>query len=401
MSFPACKHRKKKTTAVTGLRWLASEPFRLFFFSGAVWSIIGVSLWPLFYAGKLSFYPAYCHAHLMIEAFGGAFAIGFLGTAGPRMASAPKLTPLELFWLFTLHQAGAISHLQLHHSWGDALFATSILSLISFLLIRIIRFRKELPPPQMALALTGLLCGAVGGLLCAIPSPLASLPRLQLASLLLYQGFLLPPILGIGSFIFPRILGGAFGDPTSAQERRQKFQHTFTAAALLIGSFFIETSGYPIVGSLLRAATCAGFLLLEIRWPKSESTPPRGSLANGLPWALITGVLGLVFAGFFIAAARISIEHLLFISGFGLVILIVASRVLFGHSGDLPAFAKKSKPARWIIFLALLAAITRATPAFVPSTTISHHIYAACTWAVLTLIWILWHRRRFLTREDE
>ena len=50
MTFPACKHRKKPSAhpARPGfLTWLAAEPFRLFFASGALWSIIGVSLWPL------------------------------------------------------------------------------------------------------------------------------------------------------------------------------------------------------------------------------------------------------------------------------------------------------------------------------------------------------------------
>ena len=106
-AFPACKHKKHKANGPRrhGPRWLASEPYRVFFFSGALWSLIGVSLWPLFYAQKLGFYPNFVHARLMIEAFGGAFVVGFLGTAGPRMATAPKLTPLELFWLFGLHLA--------------------------------------------------------------------------------------------------------------------------------------------------------------------------------------------------------------------------------------------------------------------------------------------------------
>jgi uncharacterized protein involved in response to NO len=119
--FPACKHKKHKATGPRrdGLRWLASEPYRLFFFSGAVWSIIGVALWPLFYAQHLGFYPSFVHARIMIEAFGAAFVVGFLGTAGPRMATAPKLTPLELFWLFALHQACGISHLTLHLAFSS------------------------------------------------------------------------------------------------------------------------------------------------------------------------------------------------------------------------------------------------------------------------------------------
>lgn len=113
MTFPACRHSKTTSRARGVLTWLAAEPYRVFFFSGAAWSIIGVTLWPLYYAQALSFYPGLAHARIMIEAFGGAFVVGFLGTSGPRMAAAPKLTPCELLWLFALHQACGVSQLLL------------------------------------------------------------------------------------------------------------------------------------------------------------------------------------------------------------------------------------------------------------------------------------------------
>jgi len=401
MTFPACTLRKHKITAVTGLRWLAAEPFRVFFVSGILWSIVGVSLWPLFYAGKLTFYPNYCHARLMIEAFGGAFVVGFLGTAGPRMASAPKFTPLELIWLFSLHQAGAIFHLRLQQAWGDALFGVLLLSLLVSLASRVMLFRKEMPPPQMLLALAGLLCGAAGALLSLLPSTWTDPQRLRLASLLLYQGFLLPPVLGIGTFIFPRMLGGEFGGASSPAEMRTKGVRTLAAALVLVGSFFLEAFGWPMVGCEVRATTACAYLIIEIRWRKAlEDGPPSGSLATGLKLSLLTGFCGLVFAGCFYVQ-RVSIEHLLYIGGFGLLILIVASRVLFGHSGELGSFAKRSWTARLMVSLALLAAFTRMSPALMPQVTISHQVYAAWTWAVLALLWLVWHGRRFVTRDED
>lgn len=80
--------------------------------------------------------------------------------------------------------------------------------------------------------------------------------------------------------------------------------------------------------------------------------------------------------------------------------LVVGSRVLFGHSGDLAGFHAKSKWARFLIFLAVLAAITRATPAWWPTTTISHHVYAAWACGGLAILWLLWHLRRFATKDD-
>ncbi|MEZ5386879.1 MAG: NnrS family protein [Prosthecobacter sp.] len=396
--FPACKHKKHKAKGPRkhGLRWLASEPYRVFFASGATWSIIGVSLWPLFYAQMIGFYPNFVHARIMIEAFGGAFVVGFLGTAGPRMATAPKLTPPELLWLFSLHQACGISHFTLHLAWGDAFFVALLVSLMLCLVIRVIRFRKEAPPPQMLLALTGLACGITGAAMQLSPATLMDPQRLRLANLLLYQGLLLPPVLGIGSFVFPRMLGGDFGDPKTAAQSKAKLVRSIVAAVLIVSSFFLEAFGMFTLGYAVRAVVAAGYLLIEVTWKTQQS----GSLTTGLFWALIIGWLGIVLAPFHYAQ-HVSVEHLIYIGGFGMLMLIVGSRVLFGHSGDLEGFFVKSKWVRFLIFLGVLAATTRATPAWVPSTTVSHHIYAAWTWGLLSLFWLLWHRRRFVKRDEE
>lgn len=368
----------------------------MFFFSGAVWSIIGVALWPLFYAQQLGFYPSFVHARIMIEAFGGAFVVGFLGTAGPRMATAPKLTPPELFWLFALHQACGISHLTLHLTWGDAFFIALLASLLLCLVIRVVKFRKEAPPPQMLLALTGLACGIAGASLLLVPATLMDPPRFRLANLLLYQGLLLPPVLGIGSFVFPRMLGGDFGDPKTAAQTRAKLVRSIVAAVLLVGSFFLEAFGQVMIGYALRAIVAASYLLIEVRWKTSQ----RGSLTTGLFWALGLGLLGIVLTPFSYAQ-HVNVEHLLYIGGFGMLMLIVGSRVLFGHSGDLEGFFVTSKWVRFLIFLGILAATTRATPAWVPSTMVSHHIYAAWTWGALAFCWLFWHRHRFGKRDNE
>lgn len=400
MNFPACRHRIRRSAAADGLRWLAAEPFRVFFFSGALWSVAAASLWPLFHAGRLAFYPGICHARLMIEAFGGAFVVGFLGTAGPRMVSAPKLTPAELVWLFTLHQASAFCHLYLRHAWGDVLFAVLLVSLLASLIVRMVRHRQEPPPPQMLLALTGVICGVSGALLSLPPSTWIDPARLRLSNLLLYQGLLLPPVLGIGSFIFPRILGGEFGEPRSPRETRIKRARAIVAALLLVASFFVEVRWSPLAGSMMRALVATAYLFVEIRWRKTDAELRRSSLAAGLKWALCSGLSGLMLAGIFYSQ-HVAVEHLLYIGGFGLLMLVVASRVLFGHSGELEGFAKRSWFVRVLVILAILAAATRAVPAFVPQATVSHHLYAAWTWVAVVVLWIIWHKRRFVTRDKD
>jgi hypothetical protein len=248
----------------------------------------------------------------------------------------------------------------------------------------------------MLLALTGLSCGLVGALMLVFPSTMLDAQRLRLANLLLYQGLLLPPVLGIGSFVFPRMLGGDFGDPKSASQSRLKLIRALLAAVLLVGSFFLEAFGQGTAGYLLRVLVAVSYLLMEVSWKTSQS----GSLTTGLFWALGLGSLGMMLVPFQPVQA-ISIEHLLYIGGLGMLMLVVGSRVLFGHSGDLEGFFVKSKWVRFLIFLGVLTATTRATPAWVPSTTVSHHIYAAWTWSILICLWLLWHRRRFVKRDEE
>lgn len=264
------------------------------------------------------------------------------------------------------------------------------------LVIRALRFAKELPPPQMLLALTGLLCGITGAGLLLAPATYLDPQLLRLSQLLLYQGLLLPPVLGIGSFVFPRMFGGGFGDPQTTAEKRVKLVRCVVAAALLVGSFWAEASGQVGLGYAVRSGVVAGYLMLEVRWKSLKG----GSLTTGLRWAVGLGLLGLVLAPFFYAQ-HVSVEHLLYIGGFGMLMLIVGSRVLFGHSGDLEGFNLRSKGVRWFVFLGVLAAVTRATPAWRPSTTVSHHVYAAITWAAIAVGWLLWHRRRFGKRDEE
>ena len=79
---------------------VGKEPFRLFFPEGVLAGILGVSLWPLHFGGIMSFYPGQAHARLMAFGFFGGFIFGFLGTAMPRMLSAPPLGLGNVLLLF-------------------------------------------------------------------------------------------------------------------------------------------------------------------------------------------------------------------------------------------------------------------------------------------------------------
>jgi uncharacterized protein involved in response to NO len=392
MSFPACRHRKRKPkSAVKTLVWLGSEPYRIFFLSGILFSIAGVAMWPLFFAGHFPFYPGVSHARVMIEAFAGAFVIGFLGTAGPRMLSAPRLKPWELGALFLLHLANGLCHLRGLTVWGDGLFLALLTGFALSLGTRVIFFRKEWPPPAMLLAATGLVCGIAGTILWLNPAWVARPEIQRFAGLLLYQGFLLGPVMGVGIFLFPRLLGGEFGEDVT-------FRRMALAAAALLASFAVEVWVNPAAGQILRAAALV-FALAHVRWRRGKNATSPGTLANALRfWCLPLAVVGLI-APAFAPLQHIALDHLLFVSGFGLLCLIAGSRVLFGHSGSLERFAQGSWIARGIVFATVLAALTRASANFMPKIMISHYQYAAWSWAAGAALWTLWHAPRFFKKD--
>ena len=392
MSFPACRHRNRKTKpAAQSLVWLGSEPYRLFFLSGILFSIAGVAMWPLFFSGNFPFYPGVSHARVMIEAFGGAFVIGFLGTAGPRMLSAPRLKPWELAAFFLLHLANGLCHLRGLTIWGDGLFLALLTGFALSLGTRVVFFRKEWPPPAMLLAATVLVCGIAGTILWLNPAWVARPEIQRFAGLLLYQGFLLGPVMGVGIFLFPRLLGGDFGEDVT-------FRRMALAAVALLASFAVEVWVLPAAGQILRAAALL-FALAHVRWRRGKDAATPGTLANALRfWCLPLAVIGLI-APVFSPLQHIALDHLLFVSGFGLLCLIAGSRVLFGHSGSLERFAQGSWIARGIVFATVLAALTRASANFMPKIMISHYEYAAWSWAAGAGLWTLWHARRFFKRD--
>src|SRR5262249_26392388 len=82
---------------------IGREPFRIFFPLGVLCGIIGVSLWPLYFAKLVTLYPGQAHARIMAYGLFGAFIFGFLGTAMPRMLSAPPLGTHNVLLLFVLN----------------------------------------------------------------------------------------------------------------------------------------------------------------------------------------------------------------------------------------------------------------------------------------------------------
>lgn len=388
-----CQHMGKISQGVIQYFQLiaAGEPFRLMFPLGSIIGIFGVLMWPLYIWNITTIYPGPIHPRIMIEGFLTCFIIGFLGTALPRLHDVPRMTIAETIgFAFAL-----ISTTLLHNSgmsyWGDWLFFFTLVMLVGGLLVRSI-FRQDTPPPAFVLVAMGILSALIGSFTQAItyisPSALSEFAA-PMSRLMLYQGYILLPIMGVGAFLLPRF----FGLPN-----RQSFPESlklppgwikralfaFTCGAVVMISFTCEVAGLLRLAYGLRAAAVIIYFLREIPIHRAEFG--GGSLVLGLRIALLAIPIGYILMAIWPERA-VTLLHVVFITGFSLITFTVATRVVFGHSGQSHLFRASIWSVLVMTSLVTLAMLTRVTADWLPTIQMNHYAYAAITWILGIVIW--------------
>lgn len=368
---------------------LGREPFRILFPLAVLAGILGAAVWPLHFGGWGG-YPAVIHARLMAAGFFGGFIFGFLGTALPRLLSAPPLGTRNVFWLAGLHLAMVLAFATGNLAWGDHLFLGLWLLFVVLLAVRL-RQRGDSPPPGFVLAGLALACGGAGAVLAVLHhyhEDLAS-SWVHLQRLLAYQGFVLLPILGVGPFLLPRFFGQPSGHdfPEMAAPNApwmRKATLALIAGILVIASFFWEVWGGARVAYALRFGATMGYLLVEFPWRTAPGT------GRGLAHALRAGLIALS-GGWLILTVfptyRAALLHVVLVGGFAGVTLVVAAWVVHGHSGQLDRLKRRH---RWLVATLVLlwvAMLTRISGDFWPAILVSHYIYAALTLVMALVLW--------------
>lgn len=360
-----------------------AEPFRIFFPLATLIGISGVSLWPLYFTGIHKFYPGMMHARMMIEGFLAGFVLGFLGTALPRLLSAPPLRRAELWALVFLFLLTAGLHIGLQPRAGDLAFIALMLCFGACMIARF-RRRSDLPPPGFVLAGFGYLAGLLGPTLwLAGTQGWASGQAAMFGVILLHQGFVLFLILGVGTFLIPRFLGIPDASIDPAAWRRRAAFAAATALTLLV-SFWIE-AGNPISAAAAALRVAAVFIYLAAAIPFHRQTlPPRAiSLASQL--ALFALLAGLVFPLLW-PAQRVAGLHVVFLGGFTLITFTVATRVVLGHSGNAALFQTRLPSLQITTLFLLLGGTLRAIGDFLP--TRPHWLNSASyLWMLAAAIW--------------
>ena len=383
---------------------LGREPFRLFFPEGVLAGILGVSLWPLHFGGLTSFYPGQVHARLMAYGLFGGFIFGFLGTAMPRMLSAPPLGPGNVLLLLGLHLTMVAAFATQHIGLGDRLFL-ALLGLFALLMFRRARHRQDTPPPGFVLVGLAFLCVAAGTLLAVLQpgQDEAGAYWINLQKLLCYQGFVLLPILGIGPFILPRFFGllspHDFPETIApAAEWKKKAALALGAGGLIVASFFIEVEGGYRAAHAVRFVTVLVYLALEFPFhgtPKFSST--IGASLRIAFTALVSGFILIAL----LPASRVGLLHLTLIGGFAVVTFTVATRVVFGHSGNLEKLQGRNWWMLAAVALMLLGMATRISGDFWPRILVSHYSLGAVIWITGVLVWSCFVLPKVLQIENE
>jgi uncharacterized protein involved in response to NO len=366
-----------------------AEPFRIFFPLATFLGVSGVSLWPLFFLGLHKFYPGPMHARLMIEGFLAGFVLGFLGTALPRLLSAPPLRRGELRALVALYLLTAGLHIAEQPRAGDLAFITLMLCFGACMMARA-RRRAELPPPGFVLVAFGYLSGLAGPALwlCGLQGWVSGSVTL-FGAMLFNQAFVLFLLLGIGAFLLPRFLGlrnprtGAEEQMALPEWRLRAAFSGFAGLALLVGYWLEACNPAAPAGAWFRGLTVAIYLAAIIPIHR-QSWPPRTTqIAAQL--ALLALVAGVIFPLLW-PGQRVAGLHVVFLGGFSLMTFTVATRVVLGHSGNEALFETRLPALQVATVLLLAGAALRAFGDFSPAR--PHWLSAASyLWMAAACVW--------------
>jgi uncharacterized protein involved in response to NO len=365
-----------------------AEPFRIFFPLGLFLGAIGVALWPLFVWHAIEFYPAQTHVRLMIEGLMGSFIIGFLGTAGPRLLDASPLIAAETCVLLVLGIVSGLLHLVQRQTAGDIVFLTQLLFFVGMMAKRAGK-RNDLPPPNFVLVLFGLINAVAGIFLITMAKSLmnGSFAN-RLGSLMLNEGFVLFPILGVGAFFFPKLLGGAKPEPSDLRIAATLWLKRAAIAALtglvIWSSFVLEALGWTRTAALVRGLTTLAYFIAQGHLLEKPSGPPFLAHCFRLGALLLVAGLLLPVA---LPGYRVASLHLTFIGGFSVILFTVSTRVIIGHAGQSHLFRKRLRFLVATLTLLVIAMIARVGADFIPPARNSHLVYAALIWLLAATIW--------------
>ncbi len=335
--------------------------FRPFFLSGAVFSIIAITLWLLMYKGSVNLIPLgggnWWHIHEMIFGFGCAIIAGFLLTAVQNWTGVRGVQGKTLLLLFLLWLAGRVVVLfpNLLGELLTTIIDISFLPIVAFVLAKPILAIKQYRNLFFVPLLTLFTLANLEMHLALYYPQTFSVTYASYAGVMLVT-FLMSVMAGRVVPMFTA--NGTQTTKTTPINWLDKITNGTLAIAML--SLLLE----PIVGF---SSLFFGVLLIiagvfqTIRWLRWR---PWITLHVPLLWS-IHGAMKFISFGLVVLGVSYLIPevpsnhvwHLLTVGGMGGLILAMISRVSLGHTGR-PLQPPKAMTVAYILIP--LAALTRA-----------------------------------------
>ncbi len=371
------------------------EPYRVLFPLGAAFAIAGATPWIPAAMGRGP-WPGLLHAGLMIQGFELCFVTGFLLTAMPAFTHGAKCRAWELAAV----ASGAVAYGALHVAGFEAAAAAAFALTLLFTMVtlaRRVRFGAAAPPEEFVLVGVGLLLGVLGGALQALVAAgvlFEPVPRFALR--LVSRGMMPALVLGLGGLLVPTF--AMLKDPLAiagvarAGQRLPRRAFALAIAALLAYALACEAKGAATLGAAVRAlAALASTMLAWKLWKR----PGRNVRLSWALWAAGWCVaLGLVGAAVF-RAQETAAWHVVFVGGYGLLTLAIATRVVVSHGGH--DMAEESRVLGAVVLAGVgVALVLRAASAGFAPADLARDGVAAAAWAIAWVAWLAaaWPRVR-------
>jgi uncharacterized protein involved in response to NO len=349
-----------------------------------LFGIAGVAIWPLYAFGATATYSGRSHAFVQIFGFLYCFIAGFLLTAVPRFTGTDAPSVLaQLSLAAALAVAVVASELRLF-ALGTLAFVSAHGILLTLLARRFIR-RQQNPPPTFVHIGFALVAGAAGALLTSgVALELIPAGWDLLGRRLLTEGMVMLLVLGVGGFLGPRLLGFASLPAHGATVSQHGKAESVVAGLVILASLVSEYVFDVRWTAYLRALTVSVVVMRSLQLWK------RPVVRTTLTWSIWIAHWIIAIGVWVVAAApryRADFLHILFIGGFSLLILAIATRVTLSHGKHDLAQEQRLWPLRIGVTFALIATLARLGAPFAAASYFSHLAWASLLWIAAIVIW--------------
>jgi uncharacterized protein involved in response to NO len=317
----------------------------------------------------------------MMEGFQQSFVAGFMLTALGGLTHGGKSTKREMV-LVTAAQIGVgVATLFGSAAAAHGAFLFGMLVLFVAAATRSRRGQSTgRPPRELVFIVTALVLGLVGAIVLVAGALRSDGVLLVLGTRFVAQGGVLTLVVGVGSMLIPTFLGHRKSVPlatASVPLWRSRLGFYLLIAAVLAGSFALEGAGLFAAAAAARALAVTAVLLGVWKIQKPSSAGRLALALRGAGGAILVGVW-LTVAW---PARPLLGEHLVFIGGFGLLTMGIATRVVVSHGG----WSLDDEPR--LLHPTALLALAAALVARVGAELVSAH--TATWWAASGALWIV------------